>query len=150
MTFARKSGGANVALTTVKRRYGGAWTNVQTIKRRLSGGWVTVWQAYTAVTASVSPTSASASTASANTTVSTNSVTASATNGNGSYTYAWSYVSGDTTLTIGSPNSATTNFSGQVNNVNTSRSATFRCHVSDGTTSADVNVTVTLTYTGGP
>jgi hypothetical protein len=74
----------------------------------------------------------------------TNAVTISASGGTSSYTYSWAHISGDT-FTVNSPASATTTFT-RTTNKNQTFSGVYRCTVSDGITSASVDVTVTSTY----
>lgn len=73
-------------------------------------------------------------------------VTATASNGTGSYTYAWTRTSGDTTTTISSTTASGVTFSRNSCINGTSYTSTWKCTVSDGTTSASGNVTVTLVY----
>jgi hypothetical protein len=69
------------------------------------------------------------------------------TGGNPSKTYAWSYISG-TNFTIASPTSASTNFIHGGHPPVGTYSGTYKCTVSDGTSSVDSNtITVTLTRT---
>lgn len=75
-------------------------------------------------------------------TITTNSITVTASGGIGPYTYAWTKVSGDT-FTIGSPSSASTNFSAQPGPYN-EMSAVYKCTVTDAnsdTFAMNVNVT---------
>lgn len=149
MTFARKAGGANVPLTTVKRRQGGAWVDVQTVKRRQGGTWVTVWQAYTPVSVSVTPDPSSAvitqtgAGAPASTTVA-GALNVTAANGNGSYTYTVTLISG-TAMTVTNGNTANPTIGINCGR-NVTYSAVYRFTVSDGTTSAHQDVTVQRAY----
>lgn len=71
----------------------------------------------------------------------------SVTGGNPSKTYAWSHISG-TNFTIASPTSASTNFVHGGHPPVGTYSGTYKCTVSDGTSSVDSNtITVTLTRT---
>lgn len=149
MTFARKSGGSNVTITAVKRRSAGAWVDVQTVKRRLSGAWVTVWTAYTAV--SVVLNTYSVTKYGSGSTVNgpsgnTAPVTATPSGGTGSYTYSWTRISGDTSTVISATNTASVTFSRTNCVTNVDYVSTWRCTVSDGTTSAYKDVSVTLGY----
>ena len=149
MTFARKSGGGNVTPTTVKRRFGGAWVNVQTIKRRLSGAWVTVWNAYTAVSVALNPTSISkfgTGTNASGPSGSTNPVTATGSGGNAPITYSWARISGDTSTNISATTGASVTFSRASCSDGVNYISTWRCTATDGTTSAHADVTVTLGY----
>ena len=73
-------------------------------------------------------------------------VTATPSGGSGTYTYLWTYVSGDS-FTIGLPTSATANFS-KTSNTGTDPTfvGVYRCTVNDGTTSTSKDVTVNLTF----
>lgn len=80
----------------------------------------------------------------------TTSTTVTPAGGVSPYTYSWAFVSGDT-LTITSPTAATTTFSITGLIVGDSRTATYRCTVTDSTSgtaltaTADVNVTIERT-----
>lgn len=66
----------------------------------------------------------------------------------GPYTYAWSYLSGDASISFtpgGSPTGKTCQFSATVLKGGT-KTATFRCVVSDGISSFNVDVSVSLSY----
>jgi hypothetical protein len=78
--------------------------------------------------------------------IATNAVTITGANGTGSYSYSWSLISGD--AFSHTANAATTTFSFGSVGRNQTKSAVYRCTVSDGITSAfvDVNVSVTFNY----
>lgn len=104
----------------------------------------------TPLTASASPTTVAGSvTGTASTaTVTSASTTVTPANGTGaSKTYSWARISGDT-LNITSPNSASTTFSSLMN-IGTTKSAVYRCTVSDGTYTATADVTINLNYING-
>ncbi len=75
-------------------------------------------------------------------------VTVTATNAVGTVTYAWSKISGDV-LTISSPSSASTYFIADGMADFESRTAVFRCTVSDSQTTETVDISVTITLTSG-
>jgi len=79
-------------------------------------------------------------------------ITVEALGGVPGYTYAWTRVSGSTTVSAVSSSSYSTYFQGLVS-VGSSVSAVFKCTVTDAASTAvdTVNVTVTLTcnYSGG-
>lgn len=148
MTAIRKSGGSNVALTTLKRRSGSSWVAVQRGYRFSGGTWVQVYSAAPSITASASPSSVSGSTATAGQNTGTNATTATLT-GATATGYSWSRESGDTSITINAPNAATTGFTGAPNRLNPTRTATFACTITYSGGQVTTNtVTATLTYTG--
>jgi hypothetical protein len=88
------------------------------------------------------------STTASGATVTTASVTAAGVSGTPTYTYAWTKLSGDT-ITITSASSASTTFVGSTMAYAESRTATFRCRVTDSAAAtADVQVVVTVTRGG--
>jgi len=155
VAFYRKSGGSNVAITTLKRRSGSTWVNVQTVKRRSGGTWVTVWSAYTPITLS-GPTTASGSYQCSGQSPSPcpTQVTIQATpatpiavsGGNPGPTVSWAWVSGDV-FTVSNGSTLQPTFSiGSVGH-NITKTGVYRCTVSDGVSSATRDVTVSVTYT---
>lgn len=78
-------------------------------------------------------------------TISSGSATATGHDGNGSYTYSWARLSGSTLITANSPSAATSIFTSTGQSDNTLITAIFRCTVSDGTSSATVDVNVNIT-----
>jgi hypothetical protein len=79
-------------------------------------------------------------------TATTNSVTVSVTGGVGGFTYAWTYVSGDT-FTVLSPSAATTQF--RRSTANGVFNGVYRCTVTDSTaatTYIDVNINTEHLY----
>jgi len=69
---------------------------------------------------------------------------ATASGGSGSYTWSWQRVGGSAVIQADDPSSSVTSF-GMLSSYNGSRTATFRCVVSDGQTTAnspDVSVTI--------
>ena len=112
--------------------------------------------AYTAisgVTASPNPSYQSGYAYNNNVTV-TASSTVSASNGTGSYTYSWSYVNGTTSnVTTSGTNTATMSWSRPVPPGGTNGAyyqSVWRCTVSDGTSSASVDVTFGVRNTANP
>ena len=77
--------------------------------------------------------------------ISTNSVTAIAGGGNGGYSYFWQHISGDT-FTGWSTNTASNLFHHGSVGRNQTKSGVYRCTISDGVTSAFVDVNVSVTY----
>lgn len=142
MTFTRKSGGGNVALTTVKRRSGGAWANVQTIKRRLSGAWVTVWTAYTPISnvqhADIYYTKDGTETYGQPATTLTAPTWSG---GNPNPTITWAVVTGGAIISGGTTLEASDNLAS-----GSSVSGTVKVTVSDGVSSASKTINYTLTY----
>ncbi len=147
MPTKRRSGASWVDPTAVRRRNGTSWIATTFIRRRSGGAWVEAWPNYTPLSATAAPANAYGwSTGSTTTgTVQSEAVTATPSGGSGSFTYNWALVSGSSAVTAVSPSSATTSF--RSTGVSTSRTAVFRCTVSDGITSATTNdVNVTLEY----
>lgn len=149
MAFYRKSGGSNVTPTIVRRRSGSSWVNVQTIKRRSGGSWVTVWTAYTAVTVTLSTSQISKygfGTNASGPSGSTNPVVATGHSGTGSYTYSWTRISGDANTNISSTTASSVTFSRTGCASDVDYVSVWRCTISDGTSSAHADVTVTVGY----
>lgn len=135
------------------RKTNGIQTKIQTVKRRSGSSWVTAFTAYTPITlggnlyrggnytcignASQCPVNASATTALGG------AVTASG--GTGSYTVSWAKISG-TNFTVNSPTSLATTFTSVVNRNLGTVSAVYRCTVSDGVSSAYIDINVSLDY----
>jgi hypothetical protein len=117
--------------------------NVSTITPTL-----TINAAYTpiSITGSVTGNSVNIEKASGSHTFSPNYAAVSVANGTGSYTYSWARLSGSTALSPASPTSFNTGFGGTVA-PGASASAVFRLTVSDGTTSATLDVTITINNT---
>lgn len=154
MTAIRKSGGGNVALTTLKRRAGGVEVAIQNGYRRSGGTWAKVYTAYTPVSATVNTTNVTAS-GSGSATSSPISMptiagpTAWGNGGSGAYTFAWEYVSGDARIGCGSPTASQTGFNSGGNSIPSGSTweAVWRCKVSDGTSYAYTpNVNIQLSY----
>lgn len=97
-----------------------------------------------AFTATVSSTFATGGRSTSGTAV-TNAVTA----GPSGSTYAWSYVSGDTSIAISLASTAGPTWSASVSNANPTKNAIWRCLVTQGGNSGYTpNVSVTLSFTG--
>lgn len=130
--------------------------DVQTIRRRSGSSWITVYSAYTAPTASASPTSLSGHRTGALPTgfaSTSGSATVTVNNGTGNNTYTWERVSGSSIISPISGSSASTGF--MATGFQGVAQAVYRCRVSDGVTTVYTNnVSITLTYTydpgGGP
>lgn len=107
---------------------------------------VTIKRISTALSATVSPaTLTKVGTVSSLSTVST---TVTASQGTPGYTYAWTWLSGGTGITINSPSAATTSFSSTGLALEETRSGTARCTVTDSagaTVTKDVPVTINRT-----
>jgi hypothetical protein len=81
--------------------------------------------------------------------VATNVATATATGYTGALTYAWEFVSGDASITVSSASSQSVTFSGNVGPVNVTRSAVWKCKVTDSTGFVYTNtISPTVEYTG--
>lgn len=107
---------------------------------------ITVNPAYTPVAVSGSPTGTTTTIqkASGAYTVAPGYSGVSVSGGTGSYTYAWARTSGSTAISAAAPTSLGSGFSATVAPGDT-QSATFRCTISDGTTSASLDVTISVT-----
>lgn len=147
MPTKRRSGSSWVDPTAVRRRNGTSWIATTFIRRRSGGAWVDAWPNYTPLSATAAPANAygwaTGSTSSG--TVQSEAVTVTPSGGAGTLTYSWTFVSGSSSVSAVSASSATTAF--RSTGVTGSRTAVFRCTVSDGITSATTNdVNVTLEY----
>lgn len=140
-----KKSGAWADMTQIRRRSGGGWVQPSTVKRRSGGTWITVWTSYTAIhSAYCSPGTVSNIVQTGAGTRFTPSTTVHASGGTGTYTYTWARHSGNGLITASSPSARTTTFQTYFNNVTESRSAVFRCTISDGVSSAEAFVNVYL------
>lgn len=120
-------------------------TSTHTLKYRVGGSWVVIATNVGGISATASPTSVAGSHFGA-ATISTGFTTVTASGGS-SYTYQWVFLDGDT-CTIGSPHSASTNFS-RFCNLGDAFGGTARCYVtsSDGSVAyADVVWSVSETH----
>jgi len=141
----------------VRVRQGGAWRTISGGRVRVGGAWRTLVRAQTFVggvwrntasftqplTLSISPDPVTRS-VTEGTTGETGNVTASPTGGRAPITYAWTRVSGDTSITITAPSAAVTRFSRFVPDESI-YSAVFQCTATDadGRTASDT-VTVEI------
>lgn len=107
---------------------------------------ITISPAYTpvAVTGSATGTSATIQKFSGAHTVTPNYAGVAVSGGTGTYSYSWARTSGSTAISPAAATSFSTGFTGTVS-PGASQSATFRCTISDGTTSATLDVTITIT-----
>lgn len=147
MGFHRRSGGAWPEIGNVRRRSGGGWAQVQTVRRRQGGAWVEVWNNYVPLDGNrgiiggdvfrpePAPAQFSVSATGA----------AGATGGTGSYSYVWTVIAGDATIT-GSNTSASVTIIAMVLK-NSETGGVIRCHITDGITAIDIDRTYALTYT---
>lgn len=97
------------------------------------------------ITGGFRATCAGAYLATANAAGTTGTVTAMPTNGTPAYTYAWTYVSGDATIGVNSPTSASTSFSRSGMANLTEYDAVWRCTVTDST-AATCHVDIGVTF----
>jgi hypothetical protein len=135
-------GGATVSPSDVKLRSSGAWVSPSVVYVRASGAWVAVWSS---LSLSVSGTALGLSTLA---TGKTGVVTVTATGGSGSSkTYAWTWVTNPGGLTIDSPSADATQFTKTGMSVGTTYTGTARCTVSDGATTAAIDVSVSVRRT---
>lgn len=100
----------------------------------------------TALSAFASPTSVSGSDDDQNGSATTNTTTVTPSGGTGGYSYAWTFASGGTDITINSATSASTTFTGTGLTVGEVLSGIARCTVTDGaSTTFTVDVSVSIT-----
>lgn len=83
-------------------------------------------------------------------TVTSASCTRTISGATGATSTLWSRVSGDAAIAITSSTSASTTFSASVSAVNPSRTAVFKCTVTDTVTNVDSNTNVTVTLEFNP
>lgn len=104
---------------------------------------------FTPLNASVSPSSVSGSRATGGTCVS-GTAAATGTGGSTPYTYAWTYVSGDSGISCNSSTASATTFQALVSSSIPSRTAVWRCTITDSLgATATADVSIDLEYTGG-
>lgn len=138
--------GAWREVTSGRVRIAGTWKNIATVRVYVGGAWKDAESFFAPFTAlTVSPETIERF-AEVGTTLTTQAATATPTGGTPPYTYAWSRVSGDTSISITSPTSASTTFSRFVA-AETTYSAVFQCVATDalGVSQTD---TVTVSITG--
>ena len=145
--------GAWVSPTQAEIFLNGAWRTLQYGEAFIDGAWrriVSFVAPYTAL--SISPSSPSASSTSEP--ITSGDVTATPNGGFGPFTYSWSIVStgGMTGLTINSPSTASTTFTGSVGGTaGDSGTATFRCIATDSLgTSQSATVSVYFEHSFPP
>lgn len=144
-------------LTFAKRWTGTAWVDVSFVRRWDGAAWITVWPVASDLRAEVSSPTALGVYGCTHTGVGDNfcpfvqnitseTVTVSSSGGTGAGpAYAWSFVSGDSGITVNSPTGTTVSFSGVVGR-RQSKTAVWRCTVTRGTESRFIDVVVILTY----
>lgn len=151
-TNKRWDGASFVDLTVQKRWDGASWVDLTIAKRWDGATWVDFFSGGgSGLSATASPGSASGELfdpepAPLFATVTSNSVTVTPTGGTAPYTYAWTHLSGSSSVLVTSPTSATTTFSGNIPK-NQERLAVKRCTVTDSLlATATVDVSVSLLY----
>ena len=149
MTLSVKVGGAWKAVNNIWVRKGGVWKGVSKLSVRTGGAWNLAHDD----SSSVPPDVAGGLNAHLNKSsvtgsipgigvVTTDNVQAIVDEGLAPYTYAWTKVSG-ATFNIGSPDNATTNFNININTVDTTLTAIYKCTITDSigrTKELNVNV----------
>lgn len=126
----RDSGNVLRTITQIRARdAGNVLRTIQRVRIRDAGNVLrTVWTASPPLSASISGGPASGSILGAGP-VTTGSITCSPTGGTAPYSYAWTFVSGNS-FTVDSPTSATTAFSTTLSTAET-KTATYRCTITD-------------------
>lgn len=151
MAHKRSDGTSFTDITTLERYDGSAWVAVSTVKRYDGSAWVdTGWGGGGggALSATASPGSVDENIVIPDedlaSTVISDAVTVTAAGGTAPYTYAWSRMSGSSSVAVTSPTAATTTFEAVIYR-GLSRSAVFRCTVTDAAMdTATVDVSVSL------
>lgn len=148
MTLKRYDGAAFQNIAAIKRWDGAAWVDLTVLKRWDGAAWVDIGLpgGGGGLSATVSPATVSkvhvAASPAAVTLTTTAPAVVTASGGNDPYTYAWTYVSGDSAIYPVSPTSNSSYFRGIVYQYSTV-SAVWRCTVTDdddATTTVDVNI----------
>jgi hypothetical protein len=135
MAFYKRASGAWVSAVP-KKRVGGSMVDAASLLVREGGAWVQKL----AMILSLNRTTVSG--VSTSYPVVTPSVTCTATGGSGAAkTFAWTWASGGTSITIDAASSATTTFR---ITTGTERTGTARCTVSDGTFTSTIDIPVTI------
>lgn len=126
----------------------GSWQAVQAIFIHSGGSWQQVFTAYTPVSAAGPGTvggSCNNGTTDNSPCTASASATVTASNGTGSYSYTWSFVSG-VVLSLSGQGTATATFTDTEPASNQTETSIYKCVVSDGKSSATVDVTIDLTF----
>lgn len=141
-------GGAEKLAAKADIYISGAKKRVVRIDAWNGSAWKLVQSFAPPITLAVTPSVSGAGSSFGTISITSGVATATPTGGTGPYTYAWTKVAGDT-LTVTSPNSASTTFRAGIG-PSDSRSATYRCTVTDknGLT-ASGNVSIYLVNTSG-
>lgn len=137
-----RDGGAWRDIDSGQVRVAGSWQQLTEARAYIGGAWETVASFIPDLSVSASPIGASGIIADGGL-ATTNSVTVTPAGGSAPYTYAWTFVSGDS-VTVNSPASATTSFSTTLAPEDET-SSVYRCTVTDDNgTTATVDVIVNL------
>jgi hypothetical protein len=153
MTLKRWDGAAYQDIAAIKRWDGASWVDLTILKRWDGVSWVDITLpggggglSATADKAFVGAGYSPEGIGPTFVTLTTDAITVTATGGMGAGpTYSWSRVTGDSSVLCDSPTSATTTFSCSVPR-NQERSAVYRCTITRGAESVQINVNVLLTY----
>lgn len=154
MTAKRWDGAAYIDLTVAKRWDGAAWVDLTVAKRWDGAAWQDIPGVFgggagfsaTADRATCTGVVFDASSPPLFAAVTSDSVTVTPAGGTGPYTYAWTRLSGASSISPTAPTAATTTFSANVPR-DTTVTATFRCTVTDSlAATATVDVNVELSY----
>ena len=140
-------GGVWKDIASASARVSGAWKDVSGIYVKVSGAWQEAWSAYTAITATVTPSSYTDNSAANDSGPYDIGFSCAVTGGNGSETYTWSVSPdnpGDLSILSGEGTDSVTIRIADGNNQIVS--GTVECLVSDGVSSDSDTSIVSVTY----
>ena len=141
----------------VRRWNGTAWVDVSFVRRWDGTAWVQVWPLTSTLVVTTNKASVAGSYSCIDApngpsicpvlqTVSSDSVTVTSSGGSGAGpTFAWTFLSGNTGISVSNPTAATVTFSGVVGRRQL-RDAVWRCAVTRGTDTEVVDVAISLSY----
>ena len=149
--FQRREASAFTNVGFVRRREASAFVDVGFVRRWSGAAWIPVWPLSSGVVYSLSTDTALGIFGCTGlseecpfiTPITSETVTASASSG--TPTFLWSYVSGDSSITVSNPTAATVSFTGNVGRTQ-NKVAIWKCAVTVGAETKELEVTVNLFY----